>query len=92
MVKQRRDSIAIFDQQNRSDLSAKEKEEVAVIEKYLPTQMSEEEISMQVKDIIASTAAVGMKDMGKVMGAASKAMAGKADGSLISQVVKKLLA
>jgi uncharacterized protein YqeY len=91
LVKQRRDSIAIFDQQNRTDLSEKEKEEVAIIEKYLPAQLSEEEITSKVKEIIASTGAAGMKDMGKVMGEASKALTGKADGSLISQIVKKLL-
>lgn len=92
LVKQRKDSITIFEQQNRIDLADKEKEEVAVIEKYLPAQMSEDEIEVMVKEIISSTGAVGMKDMGKVMGAASKSMAGKADGTLISQVVKKLLA
>jgi uncharacterized protein len=92
LVKQRKDSITIFEQQNRSDLASKEKEEVAVIEKYLPAQMSEDEIEAMVKEIITSTGAAGMKDMGKVMGAASKSMAGKADGTLISQVVKKLLA
>jgi uncharacterized protein YqeY len=91
LVKQRRDSIAIFDQQNRTDLSEKEKEEVAIIEKYLPAQLSEQEITSKVKEIIASTGAAGMKDMGKVMGEASKALTGKADGSLISQIVKKLL-
>lgn len=92
LVKQRKDSITIFEQQNRTDLADKEKEEVAVIEKYLPAQMSEVEIEAMVKEIITSTGAAGMKDMGKVMGAASKSMAGKADGTLISQVVKKLLA
>ena len=92
LVKQRKDSITIFEQQNRTDLADKEREEVAVIEKYLPAQMSEDEIVAMVKEIITSTGAAGMKDMGKVMGAASKSMAGKADGTLISQVVKKLLA
>lgn len=92
LVKQRKDSITIFEQQNRTDLADKEKEEVAVIEKYLPAQMSEDEIEAMVKEIITSTGAAGMKDMGKVMGAASKSMAGKADGTLISQIVKKLLA
>ena len=91
LVKQRKDSITIFEQQNRADLADKEKEEVAVIEKYLPAQMSEDEIEIAVKEIISSTGAAGMKDMGKVMGAASKSMAGKADGTMISQVVKKLL-
>ena len=91
LVKQRKDSITIFEQQNRADLADKEKEEVAVIEKYLPAQMSEDEIEIAVKEIISSTGAAGMKVMGKVMGAASKSMAGKADGTMISQVVKKLL-
>lgn len=91
LVKQRKDSIAIFEQQGRTDLSAKEKEEVTVIEKYLPKQMSEDEITAALQEIISSTGANGMKDMGKVMGLASKQLAGKADGSLISQLVKKLL-
>jgi len=92
LVKQRKDSITIFDQQKREDLAFKEREEVEVIERYLPAQMSEGEIAEHVKEIISTSGASGMKDMGKVMGAASKALAGKADGSLISQVVKKLLA
>jgi len=91
LVKQRKDSISIFEQQGRDDLSAKEKEEVAIIEKYLPQQMSLDEISEAIKAIIAETGAASMKDMGKVMGIANKQMAGKADGGLISQVVKQLL-
>jgi hypothetical protein len=91
LVKQRKDSISIFEQQGRDDLSAKEKEEVAIIEKYLPQQMSLDEISEAIKAIITETGAASMKDMGKVMGIANKQMAGKADGGLISQVVKQLL-
>lgn len=92
LVKQRKDSIAIYQQQNREDLATKEIEEVSVIEKYLPKQLNEEEITTIIKKIITDTAAAGMKDMGKVMGLANKEMAGKADGSKISQIVKQLLA
>lgn len=92
LVKQRKDSIAIYQQQNREDLATKEIEEVSVIEKYLPKQLNEEEITSIIKKIITDTAAAGMKDMGKVMGLANKEMAGKADGSKISQIVKQLLA
>lgn len=92
LVKQRKDSIAIYQQQNREDLASKEIEEVNVIEKYLPQQLNEEEIAAIIKKIITDTGASGMKDMGKVMGAANKEMAGKADGSKISQIVKQLLA
>lgn len=92
LVKQRKDSIAIYQQQNREDLATKEIEEVNVIEKYLPQQLNEEEIANIIKKIIADTGASGMKDMGKVMGTANKEMAGKADGSKISQIVKQLLA
>ena len=92
LVKQRKDSITIFQQQNREDLASKEIEEVNVIEKYLPQQMSEDEITAVIKKIIADTGAAGMKDMGKVMGTANKEMSGKADGSKISTIVKQLLA
>ncbi|MEI6312664.1 MAG: GatB/YqeY domain-containing protein [Bacteroidota bacterium] len=91
LVKQRKDSIAIYQQQNREDLATKEIEEVSIIEKYLPKQLNEEEMTSIIKKIITDTAAVGMKDMGKVMGLANKEMAGKADGSKISQIVKQLL-
>jgi uncharacterized protein len=91
LVKQRKDSIAIFEQQNREDLAAKEKEEVAVIEKFLPAQMGEEELTAAIKSIIAETGASSAADMGKVMGAANKALAGKADGKTISSKVKELL-
>ncbi|MEY4703229.1 MAG: hypothetical protein RIR96_1126 [Bacteroidota bacterium] len=91
MMKQRKDSLEIFEQQGRADLAAKEKEEMEVIEKFLPKQMTEEEIVATLKSIIAETGATGAADMGKVMGVATKQMAGKADGKIISQLVKTLL-
>ena len=91
MMKQRKDSLEIFEQQGRADLAIKEKEEMEVIEKFLPKQMTEEEIMASLRVIIAETGASGASDMGKVMGAATKQMAGKADGKLISQLVKTLL-
>ena len=92
LVKQRKDSLEIFQQQNRVDLALKEEEEIAVISKFLPKQMSVEEISAEIAAIISSTGASGPGDMGKVMGVASKQLAGKADGKTISTVVKELLA
>ena len=91
MMKQRRDSFEIFTQQNRADLAGKEKEEMEVIEKFLPKQMSEQEIKDAVKEIIASTGAASAADMGKVMGVATKQLAGKADGKTTSAMVKELL-
>lgn len=91
MVKQRKDSIAVFESQNRADLAVKEKEEVAVIEKYLPAPLSEAEVKTIVEKIIADTGASSPKEMGKVIGIAMKQMAGKADGKLISSLVKSLL-
>lgn len=91
LVKQRRDSLEIFTQQNREDLAKKESEEIAVIEKFLPRQFSAEELKDAVAAIIASTGASSPADMGKVMGVASKQLAGKADGKAISEVVKLLL-
>ena len=91
LVKQRKDSIEIFEQQNRTDLSAKEKEEVAVIEKFLPKQLSEEELKAELQTIINSVGASSAADLGKVMGVASKQLAGKADGKAISAMVKQLL-
>jgi len=91
MVKQRRDSLEIFEQQNRADLAIKEKEELEVIYRFLPKQMTEEEITEAVKKIIADTGASSAADLGKVMGAASKQLAGKADGKQISGIVKSLL-
>jgi len=91
LVKQRKDSLAIFEQQGRADLAKIESEEIAVIEKYLPKQMDEGALTDLLKGIIAQTGASSMKDMGKVMGMASKQLAGKADGKTISTIVKQLL-
>ena len=92
MAKQRRDSLEIFTQQNREDLAVKEREELAIIERFLPKQMSQEELQTELKAIIAEVGASSPADMGKVMGAASKRLAGKADGKAISENVKQLLA
>ena len=91
LSKQGRESAATFAQQNRQDLADSELAQVAVIESYLPQQLGEAEIEAQVREIIAATGASNMKDMGKVMGMASKQMAGKADGRAISAVVRRLL-
>ncbi len=90
-VKQRRDSAQIYKEQNREDLYAIEMAEVEVIEKYLPKQLSEEEVKAELQKIIAQVGATGPQDMGKVMGTATKALAGKADGKTISTLVKQLL-
>ncbi len=92
MVKQRKDSLEIFQQQNRPELARKEEEEIAVIEKFLPKQLSAEEIKAALTKIIAETGASSPAEMGKVMGAATKQLAGKADGKTISALVKELLA
>lgn len=91
MLKQRKDSLEIYKQQNRSDLAVKEEEEIAVIEKFLPAQMSEEELKAEVAKIITAVGASSPADMGKVMGTATKQLAGKADGKAISAIVKELL-
>ena len=91
LVKSRKDSLTIYETQNRPDLAAKEIEEIAVIEKFLPAQMSEEEVKTAVQAIIATLGAAGPQDLGKVMGAATKQLAGQADGKLISAVAKALL-
>ncbi|MFZ1370691.1 MAG: GatB/YqeY domain-containing protein [Ferruginibacter sp.] len=91
MMKQRRDSLDIFEKQGREDLAVKEKEEMAVIEKFLPKQLDEAELKEIIKKIIAETGASSPADMGKVMGVASKQLAGKADGKTISTIVKDLL-
>lgn len=91
LIKQRKDSVAIFEQQARADLAQKEKEEIAVIEKFLPQQLSADELKGLVQKIIAETGASGIKDMGKVMGMATKQLAGKADNKAVSEVVKGLL-
>lgn len=92
MMKQRKDSFDIFSQQGRQDLATKEKEEMEVIEKFLPTQLTIDEIKTAVADIIRDTGASSGADMGKVMGLASKQLAGKADGKTISSIVKEMLA
>ena len=92
LSKQVKEAAATYVQQNRQDLADDELAQVAVIEEYLPKQLSEAEIEAVVKTIIADTGAQGMKDMGKVMGIASKQLAGKADGRVISGIVKTLLA
>lgn len=92
LVKQRKDSLEIFQQQNRTDLAQKEQEEIAVIEQFLPKQLDAEELKKIVAGIIATVGATGPQDMGKVMGTASKQLAGQADGKAISAVVKELLA
>lgn len=91
LVKQRKDSLEIFEKQNREDLAVKEREEIQVIEKFLPEQMSEEKMKEIISRIIEETGAKSAADMGKVMGAANKELAGKADGKTISAVVKSLL-
>ncbi|HMB63228.1 MAG TPA: GatB/YqeY domain-containing protein [Eudoraea sp.] len=91
LVKQRRESAAIFSEQGRDDLAGPELSQVAVIEKFLPEQLSEEEIEKVVAKTIAATGASGMQDMGKVMGIVSRELAGQADGKTISGIVKSKL-
>lgn len=92
LVKQRKESVEIYQQQNRPDLAKPELEEISVIEKFLPKQMDEAEIRSELKRIIAEAGASSPQDMGKVMGAASKFFAGKADNKIVSGLVKELLA
>ena len=92
MVKQRKDSLEIFEQQGRADLAIKEKEELEIIQRFLPKQMSEEEIEEEIKKIIQSVGATSAADMGKVMGIASKQLAGKAEGKIVIEIVISLLA
>lgn len=91
LAKQRRDSLEIFEKQNREDLAAKEREELAIIERFLPKQMSADELKAELQAIIAQVGAKTAADMGKVMGVASKQLAGKTDGKAISEAVKQLL-
>ena len=91
LAKQRRDSLDIFVKQDREDLAVKEREELAILEKFLPKQLSEEELREAIKKIIADTGASSPTDMGKVMGAATKQLAGSADGKAISAMTKTLL-
>ena len=91
LVQQRKETDEIYKQQNREELAAQELAEAAAMEVYLPKQLSEEELEAELKKIIAQVGATGPQDMGKVMGTATKALAGKAEGRMISAMVKKLL-
>ena len=91
LVKQRKDSLEIFEKQNREDLAQKEKEEIEVIERFLPKQMSPDELRVVIEAIINETGAASPADMGKVIGVANKQLAGKADGKTIAAMVKDLL-
>lgn len=91
LVKQRKDSAALYTQQGRNDLAEPELAQMAVIEKFLPAQLSETEVKTALRGIINQVGATTPKDMGKVMGVATKQLAGKADGKLISEIVKRLL-
>jgi uncharacterized protein YqeY len=92
LAKQRRDAAELYKNQNREDLYKEEVEQLEIISRYLPEQLSEDDIAEILKTLIADNGISGMKDMGKLMGLASKAMAGKADNKLISEMVKKILA
>jgi hypothetical protein len=92
LVKQRKDSLEIYEKQNREDLAEKEREEITIIEKFLPKQIGEPELKEIINKIIVETGASSPADMGKVMGAANKQLSGKADGKTISGIVKELLA
>ncbi len=91
LIKQRKDSLEIFTQQNRTDLAQKEQEELDIIEKFMPKQLSADELKAELQKIITETGASSPADMGKVMGAATKQLAGKVDGKTISATVKELL-
>ena len=91
LVKQRKESLKTYEENGREDLAQVEREEISVIEKYLPQQMGEDELRSFLQNIIEQTGASSMRDMGKVMGMASKQLAGKADGKTISNIVKELL-
>lgn len=91
MVKQRKDSLEIYQQQNRDDLVKKEKEELQIIERFLPKQLDEEELKRELQNIIQETGASSPAEIGKVMGVATKKFAGRADGKTISEIVRQLL-
>lgn len=91
LAKQRKDSLTIYKEQNREDLASVEEAELKIIEEFLPDMMSEDEVKAKVQEIITQTGASSMADMGKVMGAAMGQLSGKADGGLISKLVKELL-
>ncbi|MEO8862555.1 MAG: GatB/YqeY domain-containing protein [Ginsengibacter sp.] len=92
LVKQRKESLEIYEKQNRNDLAEREKEEITIIEKFLPKQMSAEELKEIISKIITETGASSQADMGKVMGMANKQLGGKADGKTIAAMVKEILA
>jgi uncharacterized protein YqeY len=92
MMKQRRDSLDIYEQQSRNDLAQKEKEEMAVIEKFLPAQLTPDQLKEEISAIVTETGASSPADMGKVMAAANKKLAGRADGKAIAAIVKEFLA
>ena len=92
LIKQRKDSLEIYEKQNRGDLAQTEKEEIRIIEKYLPEQLSPEELTLALQNIIQKVGASTIKDLGKVMGVATKELSGKADGKTISTLLKNLLA
>lgn len=91
LVKQRQDSLAIYEAQNREDLAAVEREEIAIIQKYLPQPLSPEELEAYLKNLILEQGASGIKDMGRIIGLASKGLSGKAEGKTIADLVKKIL-
>lgn len=91
LVKQRKDSLAVYQQQKRDDLSKVEEEEIAVIARYLPSQLSEEEIRQMMTGLITQVGATSMKDMGKVMALAGKAFAGRAENATVARILKELL-
>jgi uncharacterized protein YqeY len=91
LSKQRRDSLEVYQTQNRPDLAVREQEELDVIQEFLPKQLSADELRAEIQQIIAETGATSAKDMGKVIGAANKALAGKAEGKTIAAIVKELL-
>ena len=91
LVKQRKDSLEIFEQQNRDDLAKKEREEIGIIEKFLPAQLGNEELKQIISGIIKETGASSPSDMGKVIGVANKQLAGKAEGKTIAAIVKEML-
>ena len=92
LVKQRKDAAAMYQEQGREDLAATEFQEVAVIERFLPAQLTAEEVALHIKNIISELGATSIKDMGKVMAAANQTLAGQAEGKLIAEQVKTLLA
>lgn len=91
LIKQRQDSLDIYEKQGREDLAQTEREEIEVLQNYLPEQLSEDELKTIISKIVSDSGASGMKDMGRVMGLANKELAGKADGKTISVIVKELL-